>query len=147
MARVVLAIVVVTLAAALPLSDTAFASRAPTAAERVAIRQALFDYFYARSFNVFLYPIRVSTVRVPQRGILPIQSYAVVTVEGTDASEASIGSVTLLLGRFAKPKPGGWRVRTLGSSDVGCMRGRADWPEPWYGRMLADLRLTCRGRP
>lgn len=147
MARPLLALAGIALAAVLAASDVAFASRPPTSSERSAIRQALFDHFFASKFNVFLYPIRVSTVKVPPRGILPLQNYAVVTIEGTDSAGASIGTVTALLGRFVKPTPGGWRMRALGSSDVGCARGRADWPEPWYGRMLTDLRLTCAGRP
>jgi hypothetical protein len=114
---------------------TAESARPPTARESGGLHQALFDYFATRPADPEITKIRVATAR-PGRGS-PFRTLARV-----DLRERRAGVATALLG-YVKAKPPGWRVLTVGSSEVGCRLTE----RIFGGRkrfVLVDLRLTCR---
>jgi hypothetical protein len=127
-------------AAVLLVAGTAGAAstvRNPTAEERGAIRQSIFDDIAAKGSptHPVIMRVRVSTVALPAGGSR-YRKFARV-----DLNDPKAGYAAALLGYFVT-SISGWRVLDLGSSEVGC-----SVPSRLFhakkNAVLRDLRLDC----
>ena len=113
------------------------AARAPSGAERAAIRQAIFDDIAANAkpARPLITHIRVSSITL---GARPTGPHRYRKFARVDLSRVCAGA---LLGYYVASIPG-WKVLDLGSSEVGC----TPRPNVFQGKqraILRDLKLDC----
>ena len=117
------------------------AARAPSGAERAAIRQAIFDDIAANAkpARPLITHIRVSSITLGARPTGPHRYRKFARVDLMDRSRA--GYAGALLGYYVASIPG-WKVLDLGSVEVGC----TPHPNVFQGKqraILRDLKLDC----
>ena len=119
---------------------TSAAARAPSDAERAAIRQAIFDDLAANAMPArpIITRIRVSSITLPARET-GYRYSRFARVDLMDRTRA--GFAASLLGYYVASIPG-WKVLDLGSVEVGCIRR----PSVFHYKqcaILRDLKLEC----
>jgi hypothetical protein len=118
------------------------AARQPTARERGAIEQAIFDDYldnHVPTAHAAIRKIRISThVRVPRGKATAYRAFARVDLYDGTAS----GRGTTLLGYRRGSLPG-WRVLDIGSVAVGCLPASVFGGHRSKSAVLRDLKLDC----
>jgi hypothetical protein len=96
--------------------------RPPTAVERTALQQAVYDFVVAHTeaTDPSITKMQVSSVRVGAGRAAGYAAFAKVVL-----SDPSAGYAAVLLGSRSKGEIQGWHVLDLGSADVGCELGTA----------------------
>lgn len=115
------------------------ATRPPTALERAALTQAIFDSLpRTEAADPSIARIRVTTVPSDSRGAAPYTEFARV-----DLTDPKVGDAMSLLG-YRQARVSGWRLLDLGSADVGCSFGPGVFGSHKQV-VLHDLGLDCPG--
>jgi len=115
-------------------------TRPPTATERAALRQAVYDCVVEHTAAVepSIMKMRVSSVDVGSGRAAGYTAFAKVVL-----SDPSAGYAAVLLGSRSKGRIPGWRVLGLGSAGVGCELG----PAVFGGHKRAVMRSLDLGCP
>ncbi|HTZ05604.1 MAG TPA: hypothetical protein VMB53_07595 [Gaiellaceae bacterium] len=97
------------------------AARRPTASERAALQQAVYDFVVekTRARNPVIVRMRVAAVRLEPPGASPYAEFARV-----DLSDPAAGYAYAILG-YRHRRLSRWRVLDIGSAAVGCELGRS----------------------
>ncbi len=132
--------------AILGVGDVALAARAPTALERAAIQQTIFDFFHTK--GQVARP-RITGISVLTRGAprLPLGAknyYA--AFARVHLSDRRAGLAAAILGYYVDPPLSGWEVLELGSATVGCHLPAAIF-RGFKAAVLRDLKFPCDGIP